>query len=65
MKDFRLSPAGWRALTRFQRQLLFYHRLMEQYYTQSDMDRRKREADQERNRQKFLGSLPPQQVRRR
>jgi len=65
MKAFNLSPGEWQGLTRFQRLLLHYQRVMEHHYEASAMEKRKKEIEREQNSRKFLCGLPRQAPRRR
>jgi hypothetical protein len=65
MKDFRLSPAEWRRLTRFEKRALHYHRVMEQYYIEKHYEQMKKEREREQKKQEFMSKLPKVQMPRR
>jgi len=58
MKDFHLAPREWRNLSRIDKKVLHYARLMEGYYMDVDREQMKQEAEGEKRRRDFLGSLP-------
>jgi len=64
-KEYGLSLTEWRQLARWEKKLLRYFRIMESYFTENAHERARREADNERKRQEFMGKLPKQAVRGR
>ncbi|MBN2568126.1 MAG: hypothetical protein JXB42_01715 [Deltaproteobacteria bacterium] len=65
MKDFGMTPGQWKNLSRFDKRLLHYHRVMEGYYFGEMTERAERDAGRDRERQEFLNSLPKQRIPRR
>ena len=58
MQAFGLRPNDWKKLSRFDRLLLNYQRVMQQYYEGKIWDDKKKEMEREKQNQKFMASLP-------
>lgn len=65
MKDFRLGPAEWRRLSRFERRCLHYHRVMEQYYIEKHYEKQRKEMEREQKKRELMNKMPRVQMPRR
>ena len=58
MKDFSMDPWQFKRLTRLDRKILHYTRVMDQHFQAEEMERHKKEMEMEANRQKLMGKMP-------
>jgi hypothetical protein len=58
MKEFHITPSQWARTSRFDRKVLLYSRVMEEYYTGRERKQQEKKAEAQRNREKFVASLP-------
>lgn len=58
MREFKLTPAQWKQISRIDRKILYYSRLMESIYMDMDQETNTKINDAEAKRQAFLNSLP-------
>jgi hypothetical protein len=58
MKEFAVNPLEWAKMSRFDRKVLLYSRVMEEYYTGQERKRQEKKAEAQKNREKFAASLP-------
>ena len=63
MKEFQLTPAEWRGLSRIDRLALHYHRVMESHYLDRMQEEGKRERERDEARRRLMDTLP-KQIRR-
>jgi len=64
MREYGIPPAAWARISRFDRLVLFYGRIMEHYYTERERARAKEKAEKEAERQRFLKENMPKVKRR-
>ncbi len=65
MKEFRLDPASWNSLSRLDKKILHYHRIMEGHYMDQISEKQDRETKMTQQKQEFLNKLPQQMPKRR
>lgn len=65
MKEFQMSPSEWNSLSRTDKKILHYHRIMECHYLDKLEEKRTQEMKREEEKQKFLSKLPRQMKRGR
>ena len=58
-----MTPSEWHDLSRIDKKVLHYHRVMEGHYLDKMQESRRREQEREDERRKFMDRLP-RQVRR-
>ena len=63
MKHFGLSPGEWQNLTRFDKLMLTYQRVMSGYYERKAIEKQRQEAERAQMRERSMANLPG--VRRR
>jgi len=59
MREFGYTPREWKEITRTDRKILYYSRLMESIYLDMEQESGKRESEGEKRVQDFLNTLPP------
>ena len=60
MKEFNMTSFQWHNLSRLDKKLLHYHRVMESHYLDQMHEEGKREREREEERRKFMYKLPTQ-----
>jgi len=65
MKEFNLSPAEWRRLSRLDKKILIYSRVMEQHYIDCIHEEHNRKLEQERKRREMMDRMPKLAIPRR
>lgn len=60
MKDFRLDPASWSSLSRLDKKVLHYYRIMEYHYMDQINEKHDRERKLAQQKQDFMNKLPQQ-----
>jgi hypothetical protein len=64
MKEFKITPEKWSNLSRIDRKVLYYYRVMESYYIEQVNEKHSKDLKKEQMKQEFLNKLPAQNVRR-
>ena len=59
MREFGYTPREWKEITRTDRKILYYSRLMESIYFDMEQENGKQKSDGDKRVQDFLNSLPP------
>ena len=60
-----MTPSEWHSLSRIDKKVLHYHRVMEGHYLDKMTETRERDAEREKERRKFMDRLPKQMRRGR
>ena len=60
IKEFKLSPFDWQRLSRFDRKVLMYQRVMEEHYMANMREEMEKEWKKEEQRRKMLAGMPRQ-----
>lgn len=61
IKEFHISPVEWGELSRFDKKVLMYQRIMEDYYMTERTEKQKAEYEKEKSRREFLSKHMPKQ----
>ena len=65
MKEYHMTPFEWRRLSRLDRKILIYTRVMEQHFMDTMHEDHERKRELERERQKLMDNMPKQMIPRR
>ena len=60
LKDYHLSPSQWRRLSRFDKKVLTYARIMEQHYQDTFLEEAERKRDVEKRQREMMNNMPKQ-----
>jgi len=58
MRHFRMTPKEWGSISRMDRTILSYSRLMENHYEALQIEKQQKEAKREQARQKAMSKMP-------
>jgi len=64
MKDFGLSPKSWAALSRIDKKILYYYRLMDNYYTVLSNEKQLSDLKTKQTNSSFMSKRPRQNIMR-
>jgi hypothetical protein len=63
LKEHHIQPGEWARLSRFDKKVFLYQRVMEEYYTAMLDEKREKEREKIRQRQEFFSKNMPKLAR--